>query len=179
MISWCILALVIIMLANSYMGNSGVTGTNTFDRIIGIVCVSISAFGTVAYTLLSKGLNNDDWKSYEILGVRNIIIVIFSGLYCIYNNIGIFLGFSGSIIMTLLVIFGHIIPIFLIQKTISKLTPIHTSMVLLFLPIFTLTLQYFDTRIELSWYSIYTVIGIIVLLLIQSLNKLIFLIARS
>ncbi|WP_039978687.1 EamA family transporter [Vibrio sagamiensis] len=171
-ISWLILAIVIIMLGNSYFGNSGITETSTLNRIIGIICVTISAFGTVAYTLLSKELNNDNWKSYEILGVRNILIVVFSVIYCITNKYSMELDSSGTIMMTLLVTIGHIIPIFLIQKTISKLTPIHTSLVLLFLPIFTLILQYLDERVELSWYSIYAVSGITFLLFIQSINKL-------
>lgn len=178
-ISWIILFIVILMLVNSYLGNSGVTETSILDRVIGIICVTLSALGTVAYTLLSKDLNNAYWKSYEILGIRNILIVIFAGTYCLVDNKSMVLDSSGALMMMFLVTVGHIVPIFLIQKTISKLSPIHTSLVLLFLPIFTLAFQYLDKRIELSWYSVYAVLGITFLILMQSVHKIYYGLTRS
>ena len=66
--------------------------------------------------------------------------------------------------MVVLVVIGHLLPIYLIQKTIYYLTPIHVSLVLLTLPVFVLLLQYLDTRVEFSMASVVAV-SVIVLLL--------------
>ncbi|SFS24564.1 hypothetical protein SAMN03159318_00797 [Pseudomonas sp. NFACC42-2] len=67
--------------------------------------------------------------------------------------------------MVVLVVIGHLLPIYLIQKTIYYLTPIHVSLVLLTLPVFVLLLQYLDTRVEFSMASVVAVSVIVLLLL--------------
>lgn len=67
--------------------------------------------------------------------------------------------------MLILVVIGHLLPIYLIQKTIYYLTPIHVSLVLLTLPVFVLLLQYLDARVAFSVASV-AAVSIIVLLLL-------------
>lgn len=74
--------------------------------------------------------------------------------------------------MIILVGVGHLLPIYLIQKTIYYLTPIHVSLVLLTLPVFVLLLQYFDARIEFSVASVLAVSIIVFLLLGRTLYEL-------
>lgn len=71
--------------------------------------------------------------------------------------------------MAILVVIGHLLPIYLIQKTIQHLTPIHVSLVLLTLPVFVLLLQYLDARVEFSVASLAAVSVIVVLLLGRAL----------
>ena len=67
--------------------------------------------------------------------------------------------------MVILVVIGHLVPIYLIQKTIYYLSPIHVSLVLLTLPVFVLLLQYLDARVEFSLASVAAVSVIVFLLL--------------
>ena len=71
--------------------------------------------------------------------------------------------------MIMLVVVGHLLPIYLVQKTIYYLTPIHVSLVLLTLPVFVLVLQYLDARIEFSIASVAAVSVILVLLVGRAL----------
>jgi drug/metabolite transporter (DMT)-like permease len=66
--------------------------------------------------------------------------------------------------MLTLVVIGHLLPIYLIQKTIHYLSAIHVSLLLLTLPVFVLLLQYLDTRVEFSAASV-TAVGVIIFLL--------------
>ncbi|WP_367143722.1 EamA family transporter [Pantoea stewartii] len=170
-IAWIILIGVIIMLVNSYFGKSGVVDTSYIERSIGIISVVCSAIGTVLYTFFSKDLGKKGWKSYEILGVRNLIMLLIALAYCYYNSINLLATESLLLVIILLSIFGHVIPIFLIQKSISILDPIHVSLLLLLLPVFTLLLQFFDSRIFISWESILSVVIITFLLVFLGINK--------
>ncbi|WLS79838.1 EamA family transporter [Erwinia pyri] len=170
-IAWIILFGVIVMLINSYFGKSGVVNTSHIERLIGIISVVCSAVGTVLYTFFSKDLGNKGWKSYEILGLRNLLMLLIALAYCSYNNINLITTESLLLTIILLSVLGHVIPIFLIQKSISILDPIHVSLLLLLLPVFTLLLQFFDSRIFISWESILSVVIITFLLIFLGINK--------
>ncbi|MCI4186565.1 EamA family transporter [Dickeya dianthicola] len=171
-IAWIILFGVIVMLINSYFGKSGVINTSYFERTTGIICVICSAIGTVLYTFYSKDLSKKGWKSYEILGFRNILMLLVALGYCAYNNIHFYLTENLLLIVIFLSVIGHVIPIFLIQKSISTLDPIHVSLLLLLLPVFTLALQFFDDRIFISWESISAVFAITFFLIFLCVTKI-------
>ncbi len=170
-IAWIILAGVIVMLANSYFGKSGLTSTDYIGRTAGIVSVLFSAVGTVLYTFFSRGLSKKGWKAYEILGFRNILMLLVSFIYCIHQSIPLLLENDLLLIVVLLSVVGHIIPVFLIQKSISELDPIHVSLLLLLLPVFTLAFQFTDSRIVVSWESISAVLAITCLLIVLCVTK--------
>ncbi|WFO12793.1 EamA family transporter [Edwardsiella ictaluri] len=170
--AWVILTSVVVMLVNSYVGKSGVTDTTTTERIIGISCVVLSAIGTVLYTFFSKRLSTGDWKTYEILGVRNILMLLVTLFYMFSYEISFLLNKEMLLIILSLSIIGHILPVFLIQSSIATLDPIHVSLILLLLPIFTLLFQFFDPRIHISSETFITVIMITFLLIILSIVKL-------
>lgn len=170
-IAWIILVGVFLMLANSYFGKSGLISTDYVDRTIGIVSVLFSAVGTVLYTFFSKNLSIKGWKAYEILGFRNILMLLVSFVYCIHQSVSLRLEDDLLLIVVLLSLVGHIIPIFLIQRSISELDPIHVSLLLLLLPVFTLALQFTDSRIIVSWESISAVLAITFLLIVLCISK--------
>lgn len=170
-ISWVVLIGVIIMLVNSYYGNSGVTSTTYYERFVGILCVALSAVGTVLYTFFSKKLSLNNWKSYEILGLRNVLMLIIVLLYGFSSNLSFVLNSEMLYIVLIISIIGHIFPIFLIQSSIVNLDPIHVSLILLLLPVFTLLFQFTDNRIQVSYESIGAVIFITVLLALLGINK--------
>ncbi|WP_239954543.1 EamA family transporter [Pantoea sp. Z09] len=171
-IAWTILTGVIVMLINSYIGRSGFTTTSFTERAVGILCVICSATGTVLYTFFSKNLNNKGWSSSEILGFRNILMLALALAYSVHNHIPLIPGKELLLTLFLVSIIGHVIPIFLVQKTISALDPIHVSLLLLLLPVFTLAFQLFDERIIISIESIYAVFGITLLLTFLCFTKL-------
>ncbi|WP_016604744.1 EamA family transporter, partial [Yersinia pestis] len=172
-ISWLIMVGVILMLCNSLMGKSGVTTTTVDERLIGIICVILSALGTVIYTFISRELYQRQWETYEILGFRNMLMLLIAVIYCFYADIPLSINMNLAAPMVLLVVIGHLLPIYLIQNTIKRLQPLHVSLVLLLLPVFTLLLQYFDTRVEISFDSIAAVSIIAILLFILGINKII------
>lgn len=88
---------------------------------------------------------------------------------------GVSFGVTSNLMlpMIMLVVTGHLLPIYLIQKAIFHLSSIHVSLVLLTLPVFTLMLQYLDSRVEFSASSIVAIIIIVLLLIVLALNKII------
>ena len=171
-VSWLVLISVAIMLFNSLAGDSGVVTTTAVQRGLGIVSVLTCALGTVMYTVFSKEMFARQWSVYEILGVRNIAMVGVCAV-AIPATGGSFLLDSGWVLpMAILVIAGHLLPIYLIQKTIYYLTPIHVSLVLLTLPVFVFLFQYLDSRVEFSVASLSAVTVIIFLLSFRSLHAL-------
>lgn len=164
LISWLVLMSVGIMLFNSFVGDSGVSSTTTPQRMLGIVSVLVCALGTVMYTIISKKLFARQWAVYEILAVRNVAMIFACIVFIPATGVGFALGPELFWPMLTLVVIGHLLPIYLIQKTIRHLSAIHVSLVLLTLPVFVLLLQYLDDRVEFSAASV-TAVGVIVFLL--------------
>lgn len=163
-ISGLVLLAVFITLSNSFFGYSGLNNTNTIDRILGIVSVVICAIGTVSYALTSQALGKKGWHSTELLAVRNILMVLVSFAMIYINKIPLSLGHEFMTPMLLVVIFGHIIPIYMIQKTIMMVSALQISFILLSLPVFTLLLQYFDDRVAFSPLTIISTMLILILM---------------
>lgn len=152
------------MLFLSFVGESGISSTSIEQRIIGIVSVVLCALGTVLYTIVSKKLCTREWKTYEILAVRNVLMVVVCSLLIALGDVSLGLAVEWRLPLLVLVVVGHLLPIYLIQKTILNLSAINVAFVLLTLPVFTLLLQFMDERVEFSMPSIIAV-GIIVALL--------------
>ncbi|ETS31545.1 transporter [Photorhabdus temperata] len=171
-ISWLVLVGVGIMLVNSFLGNSGLSSTSIQDRIIGIVSVIFSAVGTVLYTIFSKKLFKEKWKTYEILSVRNILMVILSFCYISLSDVSFGLNIEMILPMFILVIIGHLLPIYLIQKTINAIKPLHVSLLLLLIPVFVICFQYLDSRIAFSIESLIAVLVIVSLLTVLGISKI-------
>jgi drug/metabolite transporter (DMT)-like permease len=165
LVSCLVLISVGIMLFNAFAGDSGIVNTTLEQRLSGIVAVIVCALGTVMYTVFSKDMFARQWSVYEILAVRNVAMIVVCVVAIPVSGAGFALDRELIVPMMILVVVGHLLPIFLIQKTIYYLTPIHVSLVLLTLPVFVLLLQYLDTRVAFSMASV-TAVGIIVLLLL-------------
>lgn len=163
-IAYLVLLSVGVMLYQSFIGASGLSSSSFEQRIIGIVSVVVCALGTVFYTFCSKKLYRAGWKSYEILAVRNVLIIIVGGLFVSLGESSLSLAAEWVMPMVVLVVLGHIVPVMLIQKAILHLSPLNVAFVLLMLPVFTLLLQYFDSRVSVSVESITAVLIIVVLL---------------
>ncbi len=74
--------------------------------------------------------------------------------------------------MSILVIVGHLLPIYLVQKTINAITPLHVSLLFLLIPVFTILFQYLDSRIAFSVESLIAVSVIVSLLTILGVSKI-------
>ena len=169
LVSCLVLVSVGIMLFNSFTGDSGIASTTTEQRVLGIVAVVVCALGTVMYTIFSKEMFARQWSIYEILAVRNVAMIATCVIAIAATGTGFSLGRELILPMTILVVIGHLLPIYLIQKTIYCLTPIHVSLVLLTLPVFVLLLQYLDARVGFSGASVAAVSVIVCLLLGRAL----------
>lgn len=159
-----VLLSVAIMLFNSFLGESGISSMSVEQRVIGIISVVLCALGTVLYTIVSKKLFKHHWQVYEILAVRNVLIVVVCSLFVTLSDVSYSLTVEWVLPMLVLVVVGHLLPIYLIQKTIFHLSAINVAFVLLTLPVFTLLLQFMDARVSFSMPSI-AAVGIIVTLL--------------
>ncbi|TFY85487.1 DMT family transporter [Pseudomonas kairouanensis] len=164
LVSCLVLISVGIMLFNSFTGDSGIATTTLEQRLLGIGSVLVCAVGTVMYTVFSKELFERRWSIDEILAVRNIAMIGVCVIAIPATGGSFVLGREWVLPMIMLVVVGHLLPIYLIQKTIYYLTPIHVSLVLLTLPVFVLLLQFFDARIEFSIASVAAVSVIVFLL---------------
>lgn len=164
LIAGLVLLSVAMMLFQSFVGESGISSTSVEQRLIGIVSVVLCALGTVLYTIISKKMFASHWKTYEILAVRNILMVVICSLFIRFSDASFSLATQWVLPLSVLVVVGHLLPVYLIQKTIFHLSPIAVSFVLLTLPVFTLILQYLDSRVAFSMPSILAV-GLIVVLL--------------
>jgi drug/metabolite transporter (DMT)-like permease len=165
LVSCLVLTSVGIMLFNSFTGESGISTTTVGQRLLGIASVSVCALGTVMYTVFSKEMFARQWSVYEILAVRNVAMIGVC-IMAIPATGGSFLLDRDLVLpMVILVVIGHLLPIYLIQKTIYYLMPIHVSLVLLTLPVFVLLLQYLDARVAFSVASVAAVSVIVLLLL--------------
>ncbi|WP_118985246.1 EamA family transporter [Photorhabdus sp. CRCIA-P01] len=171
-ISWLVLIGVGVMLVNAFLGNSGLSSTSIQDRIIGIVSVIIGAVGTVLYTIFSKKLFKEKWQTYEILSVRSILMVILSFCYISLSDVSLTLNIDMILPMFILVAVGHLLPIYLVLKTINAITPLHVSLLFLLIPVFTILFQYLDSRIAFSIESLIAASVIVSLLTILGLSKI-------
>ena len=164
LIAILVLLSVAIMLFNSFLGESGISSMSVEQRVIGIISVVLCALGTVLYTIVSKKLFKHHWQIYEILAVRNVLLVVVCSLFVAFSDVSYSLTVEWVLPMLVLVVVGHLLPIYLIQKTIFHLSAINVAFVLLTLPVFTLLLQFMDARVSFSMPSI-AAVGIIVTLL--------------
>ncbi|MBS9429616.1 DMT family transporter [Photorhabdus akhurstii] len=171
-ISWLVLIGVGVMLVNSFLGNSGFSSTSIQDRIIGIVSVIFGAIGTVLYTIFSKKLFKEKWQTYEILSVRSILMVVLSFFYVSVSSVSLSLDIDMILPMSILVIVGHLLPIYLVLKTINAITPLHVSLLFLLIPVFTIIFQYLDSRIAFSVESLIAASVIVSLLIILGVSKI-------
>ncbi|RAW87476.1 DMT family transporter [Photorhabdus laumondii] len=171
-ISWLVLIGVGVMLVNSFLGNSGFSSTSIQDRIIGIVSVIFGAVGTVLYTIFSKKLFKEKWQTYEILSVRSILMVVLSFFYVSVSSVSLSLDIDMILPMSILVIIGHLLPIYLVLKTINVITPLHVSLLFLLIPVFTIIFQYLDSRIAFSVESLIAASVIVSLLIILGVSKI-------
>jgi drug/metabolite transporter (DMT)-like permease len=165
LVSCLVLTSVGIMLFNSFAGDSGVVATTVEERLLGIGSVMVCALGTVIYTIFSKEMFARHWSVHEILAVRSVAMIGVCVITIPASEVSFSLDRELILPMVVLVVIGHLLPIYLIQKTIYYLTPIHVSLVLLTLPVFVLLLQYLDTRVEFSMASVVAVSVIVLLLL--------------
>lgn len=165
LVSCLVLTSVAIMLFNSFAGQSGISTTTIGQRLLGIASVMVCALGTVMYTVFSKQMFARQWSVYEILAVRNFAMIGVCVIAILLTGVGFSLDRDLIAPMVILVVIGHLVPIYLIQKTIYYLSPIHVSLVLLTLPVFVLLLQYLDARVEFSLASVAAVSVIVFLLL--------------
>ncbi|MBS9422737.1 DMT family transporter [Photorhabdus caribbeanensis] len=171
-ISWLVLIGVGVMLVNSFLGNSGFSSTSIQDRIIGIISVIFGAVGTVLYTIFSKKLFKEKWQTYEILSVRSILMVVLSFCYVAISDVSLRLDIEMILPMSILVIVGHLLPIYLVLKTINAITPLHVSLLFLLIPVFTILFQYLDSRIAFSVESLIAASVIVSLLIILGVSKI-------
>ncbi|MGE8097009.1 EamA family transporter [Pseudomonas fluorescens] len=171
-ISYLVLLSVGVMLYNSFIGDSGISSTTKEQRTLGIISVVLCALGTVLYTIVSKKLFSRAWAVSEILATRNIVMIVLCVFFVLSS--GASFGVTSNLVvpMMILVVVGHLLPIYLIQKTIFHLSSIHVSLVLLTLPVFTLILQYLDSRVEFSAPSIAAIVIIVLLLGVLALHKI-------
>lgn len=165
LVSGLVLFSVGVMLFNSFAGESGISTTSVGQRSLGIFSVIVCALGTVMYTVFSKKMFARQWAIYEILAVRNIAMIAVCVIAIPVAGGSFSINRELILPMLILVVIGHLLPIYLIQKTIYYLTPIHVSLVLLTLPVFVLLLQYLDARVAFSVASV-AAVSIIVLLLL-------------
>ena len=163
--SGLVLISVAIMLVNSLAGESGISNTSVAQRLLGIFSVIVCALGTVIYTVVSKRMFAQRWSIYEILAIRNVTMIGVCVIAIAVTGESFSIDRELILPMLILVVIGHLLPIYLIQKTIYYLSPIHVSLVLLTLPVFVLLLQYLDARVEFSVASV-AAVSIIVLLLL-------------
>lgn len=168
-IACLVLVSVAIMLFQSFVGESGISSTTFEQRVIGIVSVVLCALGTVLYTISSKKLFARHWKVEQILAVRNFLIVVMCSALIFTDTVSFKIANEWIAPMLVLVVLGHVLPIYLIQQSIFHLSALHVSFVLLTLPVFTLWLQYMDSRVAFSMSSVVAVGVIVALLLLLSL----------
>ena len=171
LIAGLVLLSVVIMLFQSFIGESGVSSTSIEQRLVGIVSVVLCALGTVFYTIVSKKMFSCHWKTFEILAVRNTLMVVVCSLYISISDASFIIASQWLLPLTVLVVVGHLLPVYLIQKIILYLSPMAVAFVLLTLPVFTLLLQYMDSRVEFSIPSILAVSLIVALLAWLAISK--------
>ncbi|MEB0205342.1 EamA family transporter [Pseudomonas sp. CCC3.1] len=170
-IACLVLLSVAIMLFQSFVGVSGISSTTFEQRIIGIVSVVLCALGTVLYTVVSKRMFARHWKVEQILAIRNLLMVAICSVLVSVSDVSFSVATEWIAPMLVLVVLGHVLPIYLIQQSIFHLSALHVSFVLLTLPVFTLWLQYMDSRVAFSMSSVVAVGVIVALLLLLSLSS--------
>lgn len=170
-IACLVLLSVAIMLFQSFVGVSGISSTTFEQRIIGIVSVVLCALGTVLYTVVSKRMFARHWKIEQILAIRNLLMVAICSVLVSVSDVSFSVAPEWIAPMLVLVVLGHVLPIYLIQQSIFHLSALHVSFVLLTLPVFTLWLQYMDSRVAFSMSSVVAVGVIVALLLLLSLSS--------
>lgn len=170
-IAFLVLLSVAIMLFQSLIGISGISSIPLGQRSVGIASVALCALGTVLYTVASKRLYMCNWKTHEILAVRNLLMLVLCSLVIFFGEFSLHVAAQWVLPMLVLVVVGHLLPVFLVQKTIYHLSALHVSFVFLTLPVFTLLLQYMDSRVNFSLASVVSVGVIVVLLLLLSFSR--------
>ncbi len=99
-------------------------------------------------------------------------MVVLSFFYVSVSSVSLSLDIDMILPMSILVIVGHLLPIYLVLKTINAITPLHVSLLFLLIPVFTIIFQYLDSRIAFSVESLIAASVIVSLLIILGVSKI-------
>ena len=159
-IAFSTLAACLMLVANIFMGNSGVQQWDRYT-VIGIGASVLCGLGAVYCTVYSKELSAAGWTSAMILAKRFYGIVVLSFLMS-YDLLPTYL--SGNIVWILVMTtFGVLLPMYFLQQGIKYCNVFIVMMSLCFIPVFTFFFQLFDER--LIW-SNTTFAGVMLLLIL-------------
>ncbi|TQI82189.1 EamA-like transporter family protein [Serratia fonticola] len=155
---------IIIMIAISLSGKSGVENHSHIDTVYGVLFCFLTGLGIVGNTIFSKRLSKSGCSTSFVLTTRFYLMLIVSFFMLFYTTTNIEPlhllkeNLAGVIVLTF---FGIMLPLFLLQKGIERIEPMTISLLIVLGPILTYTLQFFDDRLSLSYYTLMAILFVV------------------
>lgn len=139
-------------------GNSSL-GTQQGDSgPYGLAMAVMTGCAMASVNLISKRIYEQGYQLHQLMSMRFFLLILVCAFHAsgfeqsVRDNAGAFL---------MIAVLGNIVPLYFLQKGISRSEPSQVAYVLLLTPILVFAFQLFDNRLHLSLYSILAIIVVL------------------
>ncbi|MBV7262657.1 DMT family transporter [Photobacterium sp. WH77] len=146
-------------------GYSSVTNDGHHELTLGFIMAIMTGFCMAIVNVISKKIYENGFNLYQLMSMRFFLLLVVS-FYMgsnIVNDIQ-----EHAFAFVVIAILGNVIPLFMLQKGIALIPPRQVSYLLLLTPLFVFLFQYFDSRLQLSFYSLLAIMSVVVLSVLGS-----------
>ena len=137
----------------TYKGKSAVGYVSTHNIMLSFVLIILTGISLAFQSVFSQNLSMKGWEPTQVLSVRFNLVLIVSFLLANKIDLSIILLSSNSINLVIFAIIGFIIPLYFYQLSIKKLPVIIVSLIIALGPCFTLLIEIFDERLNITLIS--------------------------
>lgn len=140
---------MMLMIHSTINGTSALGNISRNHAIIGITMSFLCGLSMVLNTIFSKRLSNQGVKPHSIMTFRFILIILVSAYIAGYNEIMVTMQ-QYWLRLLLVAMLGNVLPLYILQVGISKVSPLIVSFALVLAPLFYFLSQQFSSRISFS-----------------------------
>ncbi len=148
----------------SFSGRSGLGAVTTTDAVLGLVFTLACAVGSAVNIIYMKRLSDAGCDPGSVLAVRFFLMAAVAWVLVAFErNADLPAAFLPGVVVAII---GVGLPIYVLQIGIRHTEPITTSLLISLSPLFALTLQLADGRLEFSFFTLGGVIGVVALVVV-------------
>ena len=144
-----------------------------FTNFIGILMALLCGVSLSLNTIVTKGLNDNNFSVSNVMLVRFILLIILSGFLANIDVLVYTFKNSWLVILAIAVI-GNLISLYFLQLGISKISPLSISYILVLAPIITLISQLFSGHIPFSigsWVGVSLIVIFSIVRILSGIKK--------
>lgn len=164
----CCILLLLILLSIHYSH----TVESTYKMLIGILLSCISGLATGATIYGCKKLFEKGFSANSVMKSRFVVMIISTFILLKYLDISFTLSISQSSQIIVLALCFVVIPVFLLQKGIEKVTPILTSIITALVPVMTYLFQLIEPNYVFNLYELFLIILLTIFIVYNTIVRI-------